>query len=119
MEEAGDDVWQLDVRCRIGGGANRLALEVIAGTAKNEEVPGKARASLPLQPPWLSLLLGDLPPSLSSLSLPELLPSLPLPLLLLSLPLPVLLPSLPMPLLLSSLPMPLLLSSLLLALSTK
>ena len=50
IEDAGDDVWQLNVRSRRGGGANMLEL----GTAKNEEVSGKARetrASLPLPPP--------------------------------------------------------------------
>ena len=57
MEDAGEEVWWLVVRSRKGGGANREALEDIIGTAKNEEVSGRAsdtRASLPLPPPLSS-----------------------------------------------------------------
>ena len=53
MDDAGEDVWQLAVRSRGGGGANKLVLGAITGTAKKQEVSGKAtgpRASLSLPP---------------------------------------------------------------------
>jgi hypothetical protein len=57
IEEAGEDVWQLDVRWSKGGAANKLGAEDIAGTAKNVEVFGMAEmpASLPLLSPSLPL----------------------------------------------------------------
>ena len=58
MEEAGDDVWQLSVRCRVGGGTKRLEPEAMVGTAQKGDACCRAGDATPLSS--ASLPLSDI-----------------------------------------------------------